>query len=309
MNKVTVFAPASIGNVSCGFDALGFAVDSPGDRVTIEKIGGEEVLIREIMPVGVPIPTETQLNTAGVAVLSFLKALGRKEGLAISLHKGLPLGSGMGSSAASGVAAVVAVNHLMNAPMQLQELLPFALEAEAVACGSAHADNAAPCLLGGFTLVRSYHPLDVVKVPLKAELWCTLVHPHFEVKTRDARKVLPKNISLPDAVKQAANTAGLMIGLMQPDYELIGKSLVDVIAEPARAHFIPDFQGVKGAALAAGALGCGISGSGPSMFALSRGKEVAKSVGEEMRIKFAIQNINCDVHVSPINQQGAKVIS
>lgn len=309
MKKITVYAPATVGNVSCGFDAMGFAVEAPGDTVSIELTDTDFIEMKEIKPSHLALPRNAKTNTAGVAVQSYLNSLGKQVGLTISLEKGLPIGSGMGSSAASAVAAVVAVNHLLGCPLRELELIPHAMEAERIACGSAHADNVAPCLLGGFTLVRSYQPLDVVKIPLKAELWCTLVHPHFEVKTKDARAVLPPVVPLEHAVAQAAHTASLVAGLMQPDYVLIGNSLQDWIAEPVRAPLIPDFYELKKDAVGAGALGSGISGSGPTLFSLSQSKAAAARVGEAMRQRFAKRAINCDVHVSLINDDGAKVIS
>jgi homoserine kinase len=307
MKTVTVFAPASVGNVSCGFDVLGFAIDAPGDKVSLTLNNSGKVVITEILPASVNLPRDIQRNTAGVAIKSYLNAIGSRAGVNVSLHKGLPLGSGMGSSAASAVAAVVAINHLLE-QLDRIDLLPHALEAERIACGSAHADNVAPCLLGGVTLIREYQPLDVVKVPVVADLYCSLVHPHFEIRTEDARKILPSAISLKDAIVQSANTAALMVGLMKPDYELIGRSLFDAIAEPLRAKFIPDFYAIKNEAVEAGALGCGISGSGPTLFALCESNEIARRVGEKIKVGFERANFKSDVYVSKINQHGAIII-
>jgi homoserine kinase len=309
MKTIKAFAPATVANVSCGFDVFGFAVDHPGDEVILSLVKGNEVSIKKITGDDGRLPLEADKNTAGVAVTSFLSSMDEKIGVEITLHKNLPLGSGMGSSAASAVAALVGINHLMGEPLSRKELLPFAMEAERVACGSAHADNVAPSLLGGFVLVRGYHPLDVVNVPTPSELYCTLVHPHLELKTEDSRQVLRHNIPLKDAVKQWGNIAGLVVGLMKPDYGLIGRSLHDVIAEPIRSLLIPGFDNIKEAAVNEGALGCGISGSGPTIFALSTEKELAKRVGKVIQEQFQKLKLNSDVYLSKINSEGAKVLS
>ena len=309
MKTIKAFAPATVANVSCGFDVFGFAVEQPGDEVLLTLTKGEEVIIRDIVGDGGRLPRETEKNTAGVAVQSFLKHIDQKPGVEIILNKNLPLGSGMGSSAASAVAALVGINHLLGDPLSRRELLPFAMEAERVACGSAHADNVAPSLLGGFVLIRGYQPLDVVSVPTPPELYCTLVHPHLELKTEDSRQVLRNNIPLKDAITQWGNIAGLVVGLMKPDYGLIGRSLQDVIAEPVRALLIPGFSEIKEIAVKEGALGCGISGSGPTIFALSTEKELAKRVGKVVQQQFAQMKLNSEIHLSKINQEGAKVYS
>lgn len=220
----------------------------------------------------------------------------------------MPLGSGLGSSAASTVAGVYAINELLDKPMAVKDLLPFAMEGERIASGSAHADNVAPCLLGGFVLVRSYSPLDVIKLPVPKNLYATIVHPHVEVQTRDARNILRKQVELSDAVTQWGNVGGLVAGLLMEDIALIGRSLQDVIVEPVRSVLIPGFDDVKQAAMEAGALGGSISGSGPSVFALSTSLEVAKKIGKAMYDAFAQYKIESDVFVSPINPEGPKVI-
>src|SRR6478735_9688689 len=258
MKTVKAFAPATVANVCCGFDILGFSVDSPGDDVILTLRDEPGVVVKKIIGDNGRLPLEASKNTSSVAVQSFLNALGSNAGIEIELHKNLPLGSGMGSSAASAVAALVGVNHLFGNPFTREQLIPHAMEAERIACGSAHADNVGPSLLGGFVLVRDYHPLDVVRVPLTAKLFCTLVHPHLELKTEDSRRVLKPTISLKDAITQNGNTAGLMVGLMSSDYDLIGRSLHDVIAEPIRSVFIPGFEEIRKQVLDAGALGFGI---------------------------------------------------
>jgi len=309
MKTIKAFAPATVANVCCGFDVLGFAVDFPGDEVVLKLNNSKEVTISKIVGDGGRLPLEATRNTAGVAVQSFLQSLGVDQGVEIELYKKLPLGSGMGSSAASGVAALVAINELMGNVKSREELVPFAMEAERIACGSAHADNVAPSLMGGFVLIRDYNPLDVVKVKVNLDLYCTLVHPHIEVKTSDSRRVLRSSISLRDAITQSGNIAGLMVGLAQADPLLISRSLKDVIAEPIRAAFIPGFEQVKLRAIEAGALGCGISGSGPTLFALSSTHEASLEVGEAMQLEFLKSHLKSDIYVSKINPEGAKILS
>ncbi|MBS1952138.1 MAG: Homoserine kinase [Cytophagales bacterium] len=303
--KIKVFAPASIGNVSCGFDVLGLAVTQPGDVVEISLNDSGQVTIQSILGDEGRLPLEAAKNTSGVAVIEFLKSIQSNQGVSITLHKNLPLGSGMGSSAASAVAAAVGINELMGSPLKKIDLLPFAMEAERVACGSAHADNAAPSLLGGLILIRENHPLDIIEIPTPKELFCVLVHPHIEVKTRDARSVLKQTISLQDGITQWANTAALVAGMMKEDYELIGRSLVDVVAEPLRADLIPSFNKVKQTALKNGALGCGISGSGPTVFCLCKGRAEAELAGQSIRDVFLNISLENEVFVSEVNRQGA----
>lgn len=307
-DSIKVFAPATVANVACGFDILGFAVDNPGDEVILKLKNSPGIKIAKITGDDGRLPKEPEKNTVGVAISRFLKHINYKQGLEISLNKKMPLGSGLGSSAASAVAGVFAINQLLGMPMTQEELLPFAMEGERMACGSAHADNVAPALLGGFVLVRSYDPLDIVKIPTPKNLYCTIIHPQIEVQTKDARDILKKQIFLKDAVIQWGNVAGLIAGLMNSDYELIGRSMQDVIVEPIRAILIPGFEDVKRNAKEAGALGCGISGSGPSIFALSKDIATAKAVGENMKRVFDGLKIGSEVYVSKINKSGPQVI-
>lgn len=306
--KVRAFAPATVANVCCGFDVLGFAVDFPGDEVMLTLNESNEVTLSKIVGDGGRLPLDASKNTAGVAVQSFLKSIGKQQGVEIELYKNLPLGSGMGSSAASGVAALVAINHLMGNPLTREQLVVHAMEAERIACGSAHADNVAPCLMGGFVLVRDYNPLDLIKIPATKNLYATLVHPHIELKTSDSRRVLKPTVNLKDAIAQTGNIAGLMIGLTSEDYSLISRSLKDTIAEPIRSAFIPGFEQVRKAAVRAGALGSGISGSGPTMFALSSDHALAEKVGEVMQLEFLKNNLKSEVYVSKVNQEGARIL-
>lgn len=309
MKTVRAYAPASIGNVSCGFDVMGLAVDAPGDEVIIALNDSGVVSIKAIEGDNEKLPRIAEENTAGVAVIEYLKAINSKQGAEITLIKNLPLGSGMGSSAASAVAAAVAINHLFDSRLPKKELLPFVMQAEFVACGSTHADNAAPSLLGGLILIRDNHPLDIIEIPTPDELICVLVHPHVEVKTRDARQVLKPQVPLKDAITQWGNTAALVAGMMKPDYELIGRSLQDVVAEPVRSVLIPGFDIIKAKAVKAGALGCGISGSGPTMFAFCKSKAIAEHVGDVMQKQFVALGLQSEVYVSGVNKEGARIIN
>ncbi|WP_026628660.1 homoserine kinase [Dyadobacter alkalitolerans] len=309
MNSIKAFAPATVANVACGFDIFGFAIEAPGDVVEIKKRDQPGVVITEITGDEGRLPRNAEKNAVTVVMLHLLKHLGIKDfGCEVVLHKNMPLGSGMGSSAASAVAGVVAMNELLGNPLTRQELLPFAMEGEKIASGSAHADNVGPSLLGGFVVIRSYNPLDIFTIPVPDDLYCTLVHPDIEINTKDARFILRSEVSLKNTIAQMGNVAGLVAGLMKSDYELIGRSMVDVIIEPVRSILIPEFNEVKKAAIANGALGCSISGSGPSMFALSKGKANAESAGLAMQEKFADAGIEASMHVSGINKNGASIL-
>jgi len=302
--SVRVFAPATVANVASGFDVLGFALERPGDTVELLRRPEKRVEVVGVEGDGGRLPREAARNTAAVAVARFLEAAGYPFGVDIRLSKGMPLASGLGSSAASSVAAVYAVNLLAGEPLAVRELLPFTLQAEQVACGAAHADNVAPALLGGFILIRSYEPLDIVRLPVPEGLAAAIVHPHTEIRTEDARRILKKDVRLADAVRQWGNLAALVAALYEKDLPLLGRSLQDVVAEPRRAMLIPGFAEVKAAALAGGALGCSISGSGPSVFALCASQEVARTAGGAMQETFRRVGLECDLYVSAINRAG-----
>jgi homoserine kinase len=306
--EVRCFAPATVANVAAAFDVLGFALSEPGDVVTARLRNEPGVVLRRITGDGGQLPEEPEKNTATAAVISFLEAINSSQGVEIELEKGLPLCSGLGSSAASSAAALVAVNSLFGDPLRKRELLPFVVATEAVACGVGHADNAAPSLLGGCCLVRSTYPLDVVSLPVPKNLACALVHPHCEVRTADARKVLRGRVSLEQAVEQWGNVAGLVAGLCLGDLALLGRSLNDVVVEPTRSILIPGFDRVKAAALEAGALGCSISGSGPTLFALVEGHDQAGVIGRVMADAFAEIGLESDVYVSKVGTQGACIV-
>jgi homoserine kinase len=309
MKWVKAFAPATVANVCCGFDILGFAIDGKGDEVEVRLSDTPGVRMAKITGDDGKLPTDAARNTCSVAIRSYLNALGKDVGVDVELHKKLPLGSGMGSSAASAAAALMAINTLMGEPMTRKELVPHAMEAERIACGTGHADNVAPSILGGFVLIRDYHPLDLLEVSFPKGLCCVLVHPHLEVKTEDSRRILRNSVTIRDAVSQSANAAGLMIGLMTSDYVLIGKCLKDAIAEPVRSVFIPGFDQLKHVARDAGALGSGISGSGPTVFALCNDIAVANKVGEKIVEHFLLSHLKSDLVVSPVNPEGARVVA
>ena len=309
MNAIKLFAPATIANVSCGFDVLGLCLDNVGDEMVIKKTADKgNVTISKI--VGQDLPLETKKNVAGVAVLALLEKYGEVDcGFDIEIYKNIKPGSGIGSSAASSAGAVYGVNKLLGEPFTQSELIPFAMEGERLASGNAHADNVAPALLGGFTLVRSYEPLDVIKLHAPEALYATVIHPQIEIKTADSRAVLKQTVSLKDTVTQLGNLGGLVSGLYSENYDLIGRSLKDVIVEPLRSVLIPEFDNVKKNAVAAGALGCSISGSGPSIFALSKGKETAEKVAQVMADTYTkLTDIQFETHVSKLNTEGNKII-
>ena len=306
MESVSLFAPASIANISCGFDVLGLCLDNVGDLMHIEKSNKPGFRITEIK--GQDLPLETEKNVAGVAAQALLKAYNQPVGFELKIDKRIKAGSGIGSSAASAAGAVFAVNELLGAPYSRAELVQFAMAGEALASGAAHADNLAPVLLGGFTLVRCNATLDIIKLPTPRDLVATVIHPKIELKTIHSRAILKSDIPLQKGVAQWGNLGAFISALYTEDYELLSRSMQDEVIEPLRAMLIPKFNEVKQAALDSGALGSGISGSGPSIFALSRGRETAKKVGDAMKTFYDQIGLDYDVHLSPINQQGIKIL-
>ncbi len=306
MKEIKVFCPATIANVSCGFDVLGLALDSVGDEMTVRKTSEKGIRISKIT--GQHLPLETEKNVSGVAGLALLAKSGFDGGFEIEIDKRIKPGSGIGSSAASSAGAVWAMNELLDRPFSKLELVQFAMQGEKLASDVAHADNVAPAIYGGFTLVRSYDPLDIIPIPTPSELFATVIHPQIEIKTSDSRKILKTTISMQQGIQQWGNLGGLIAGLFQNDYDLIGRSLHDHIVEPIRSILIPAFDDIKADAIKAGALGSGISGSGPSIFALSKGEEVAKQVAESMKEIYQNIGVDFDIHISKINSQGIKKI-
>lgn len=307
MEEIKVFCPATIANVSCGFDVLGLALDSVGDEMTVRKIPEKGIRISKI--VGQELPLEAEKNVAGVAGLALLDKSDYEGGFEVEIDKRIKPGSGIGSSAASSAGAVWAMNELLGRPFSKLELVQFAMQGEKLASDVAHADNVAPAIYGGFTLVRSYEPLDIVPIPIPSELYATVIHPQIEIKTSDSRKILKTTISMQQGIQQWGNLGGLIAGLFQDDYDLIGRSLHDHIVEPIRSILIPAFDDIKANALSAGALGSGISGSGPSIFALSKGEAMANKVAQSMQETYQSIGIDFDIHISKVNSQGVKKIT
>ncbi len=308
--KIKAFAPATVANVACGFDVLGFAIHGLGDYVTASLSEEPGLRITSISGDDGKLPKEIEKNTAGLAVLSLLKKAGRdgEMGIELEIEKKMPLGSGLGSSAASSAAAVFAVNELLENPFSRNDLLPFAVEGELAASGTAHADNVAAALIGGFILVKTHQPPDVISLNTPDKLHCTIIHPEIEIQTKNSRKILKKEVSLQKAVTQWGNLGSLIAGLYTNDYDLIGRSLHDEIIEPVRAVLIPGFSEMQQAALDHGALGCSISGSGPSLFALSTSQDQAEEIGKAMGKVLKSIGLEYNLHISKINTEGASVV-
>jgi len=307
--KAAAFAPATVANVGCGYDVLGFAIHGLGDVVTVSFSEKPGVTIKSITGDDGRLPLDAEKNTAGLAAIAFLKKADKTEiGIELEIEKKMPLGSGLGSSAASSVASVVALNELLGNPFKKNELLPLSVEGELAASGSPHADNAAAALFGGFILVKNHQPPDVISLHTPEKLHCTIIHPNIEIQTKNSRLILKKQVPLEKAVKQWGNVGSLIVGLYTDDYDLIGRSLHDEIIEPVRSLLIPGFKQMKAAALEAGALGCSISGSGPSLFALSTSENRARKIGKEMGRVLEEIDLKYTVHVSKINTEGAAVV-
>ena len=307
--EVRVFAPATVANVACGYDVLGIAIEAPGDEVVARWTDEPGLHIAKITGDDGKLPLEVEKNTAGVAALDLLRHLGRTDvGVELEIHKKMPFGSGLGSSAASAVAGVYAVNALIGSSLSKKQLLPYAMAGEASADGAWHCDNVGPSLLGGIVFIRDNEELDVANLPLPGNLWVTVVHPEIEILTKVARDILPKEIPLPKVTQQVGNLGGLICGLLKEDYDLISRSIHDVIAEPERQKLIPEFYNAKRAALAAGALGFSISGAGPSVFALCKGEETAHRAAEAISEVFSAIPIENQSYVSRINPHGATIL-
>jgi homoserine kinase len=303
------FAPGSIGNLACGFDVMGLALAEIGDVVVARRAHRSGVRTLTILGDGGRLPTDFRLNAAGAAAEAVLARAAAPVGIELELRKGLPLAAGMGGSAASAVAAVVAVDALLETRLASEDLLECALAGEEVASGAGHPDNAAPSLFGGLVLVPAWDPLRIIPLEVPPELFSVHVHPHMEVETAAARKILGGTVALSHAVAQWGNTAALVAGLFRGDWEIISQALEDRVAEPLRAGAVPGFQAVKKAALDAGALGASLSGSGPSLFALCRGRERAEAVGKSMVRAFReAGHLDADLLVSPGRSPGARLL-
>lgn len=304
-HSIRIKSPATVANLVCGFDILGLALEEPYDLMTLETMEKPGIEILHID--NYKLPQKPEDNVAGAALLAMLNEYKQAPGLKLTIDKKIMPGSGLGSSAASAAGAVFAANELLGKPFNNDELIRFAMFGEKVASGVKHADNITPCLTGGVTLIRSIHPLDVVRLEAP-ELYITVVHPQIEVRTSDARQILRKEVPLQQAIKQWGNIAGLVAGLMKGDYNLIGRSLEDVIIEPVRSILIPGFDEVKLQCKAAGALGGGISGSGPSIFMLSKDKTTADSVEKQMKSIYTRIGIEHKTYVTKLNAKGISII-
>jgi homoserine kinase len=305
MKSVKVNSSATVANIVCGFDILGFALNCPCDELTLEisNESGIHIINNDVYD----LPIEAEKNVSGAALLALLEEAKDIKGFILTSKKSIMPGSGIGSSAASAAGAVIAANHLLNNRFTNEDLVRFAMNGEKVACGVKHADNIAPCIYGGVTLIRSVYPLDIISIDAP-ELHVTVVHPQIEVRTSDARQILKQQVLLKDAIKQWGNIAGLVAGFITHDYDLIGRSLEDVIIEPVRSILIPGFDEIKRSSKEAGALGGGISGSGPSIFMLSRDARTALSVESAMKYVYDKIGIAYHTHVTTINKEGVKIV-
>jgi len=308
-DSIQVFAPATVANVVCGFDVLGFAVNEPGDEVIMRVTDKPGITISKITGDNGRLPLDPAKNTVSVSVQHYLKSIDRVDiGLDIELHKKMPIGSGLGSSSASTVAGLFAAKTLLGDETDVAKLLPFAMKGEEMACGHGHADNVAPALMGGFVLIRSYEPLDVIRLPHPKGLSCAIVFPDVDVPTREARQIIRDKIYMKDAVTQWGNIAGLVSGLFMNDIDLIGRSMKDILVEPVRSMLIPDFYKMREMAMEMGAVSFGISGSGPSVFAFTKSEGEAKQIAQKLQKHLAAAGIGSNIYVSDINDQGPKVI-
>jgi homoserine kinase len=307
---ITAFAPATVSNVGCGFDVLGFALDEPGDFVSVVTSERPGAAVAAIDGDGGRLTREPSRNTASAAAAALLAHLGTRQGVSLTIRKAMPLASGIGSSGASAVAAVVAVNELLGRPASMELLLACAMEGELAGCGAAHPDNVAPALYGGFLLARSANPPDLVRLPVPDGLSCALLHPQIEVETGAARAILGDTVPLRDAVRQWGNVGALVAGLFLNDLPLVGRAIEDHVAEPKRAQLVPGLDVVKQAAKAAGALGCSLSGAGPSMFALCASFEGAQVTGQAMRASYcSATGRDADLWMSRVGAPGARIVT
>lgn len=305
--EIRIFSPGTVSNVSCGFDVLGFCLDHIGDEMLVRTTPQKGVTITKIE--GYDLPYETEKNVAGVSALALVEEFQPDFGFEIEIYKRIKPGSGIGSSAASAAGSVFAINELLGRPYNKTQLTAFAMKGEAIASQSEHADNLAPAIFGGFVLVKSLNPLEILNLPTPDELYAIIIHPQIEIKTSEARAILPKEISMQKAITQWSNLGSLVHALHTSDYALIKRSLQDVVVEPYRSQLIPHFDEVKKAALQQGALGFGISGSGPSMFAITKGGKSAKTVESTMRKVYESSTIQFETYVSKINKKGIKTLS
>ncbi|WP_033962122.1 homoserine kinase [Psychroserpens jangbogonensis] len=306
MNQIKIFSPATVANVSCGFDVLGFCLDTIGDEMIIKKTSQKGITISKIE--GYDLPFEAENNVAGVSALALYNDANPDFGFDIEIYKKVKPGSGIGSSSASAVGSVFAMNELLGKPYNKTQLINFAMKGEALASKCEHADNLAPAIFGGFTLVKSLSPLHVLQLPTPKDLFAVVIHPQIEIKTSESRAILPQDVSLKNAITQWSNVGSFVHALHTEDYKLLSDSLKDVIVEPYRSQLIPHFEDVKQTALKQGALGCGISGSGPSIFSLCKGEDTANKVREAIHNVYSQTTIDFELHLSKINTEGIKIL-
>ena len=305
-NEIRIFSPATVANVACGFDVLGFCLDTIGDEMVIRKTKERGIRITKIE--GYNLPFEADMNVAGVSALAMYNALKPECGFEIEIYKKIKPGSGIGSSSASAAGSVFGMNELLGKPLDKTKLTYYAMKGEALASKCEHADNLAPAIFGGFTLVKSASPLQILELPTPTDLYATLIHPQIEIKTSESRAILPKEIPLQSAITQWANVGSLVHALHISDYNLMKDALNDVVIEPHRKQLIPHFDEVKTEVINAGALGCAISGSGPSIFALSKSEVTAKEVQKAMHNVYSKTDIHFETYVSKINTEGIKIL-
>jgi homoserine kinase len=308
LNEVKVFVPASVSNVGCGFDTFGFAIEKLGDEITLRKTEGNDLVIKSISGDNGKLPKDIRLNTVGAPLMTMMLEHNITCGVELEINKYMPISSGLGSSAACAVASAYAGNILFELNLSEDKILDYALQGEKIASGGIHADNVAPALFGGFILIRSYNPIDIIKLPAPENLYCVIIYTDIEISTKDARRVLPECVPLKDAVKHWGNSAALTAGLFKNDLKLIGRAVEDFIVEPVRASLIPNYYKIKEIAYKNGSLACNISGSGPSIFAFAESEELAD------KIKYATNEfmVKCgnkfDIFVSKVNANGALLI-
>lgn len=307
MDKIKIHAPATVANLSCGFDVLGLCLDQPYDEIEVQKIQKKIVKLQILKSPYSNIPDNPNYNTGGVPAQLILKDLDLDFGFTIKIKKGIPLCGGLGSSAATSAGVVYAINQLLENQLNQDQMLKYALEGEKISASNPHADNIAPCLLGGLTLIRDTNFLDVLNIPI-SNYHVALIHPHITIKTEDARNILPKNISLKSAVTQWGNLGALVLGFASNNKNLIKKSMQDVVIEPVRSTLIEGFDVIKSNALGLGAIGSGISGSGPTIFALCESAAIANSILQFSKSYYSSIDMECDVFLSKVNPKGPTII-
>lgn len=304
--RVKVFAPATIANMGCGFDVMGFTLDEEGDVLEMTLSEGDGIGI--VNETDVPLPEDEDLNVITPVIRKFLDMVDKKARIDVRILRKIYPGSGIGSSSASSAAAAYGMNALFGYPLSDEELVECAMEGENLASGGYHADNAAPAVMGGIVLIRGYEPLDIIKLPVPGNFYCAVIHPEIIVTTKQAREILPKNVPLHDAIRQWGNVGGLVAGLYSGDISLVGRAMRDVVAEPWRKQFIPGFDELREKLLAAGALAMNIAGSGPSVFAIADRFSTAAKAGKIMKEHFGSRGIAYESFAVKVSNNGAKIL-